>query len=192
MGTSNFSPAVKAGMMWGLPAISLLATWWQPAALTLSFFVSSVLSFFQAYLFRQKWFRKFFNMTPLPDAAPKAVKPIHGGKLKLTKNPVLSQSEFSSRFQSAAPPKVEEEPQSEWTKFINKRYKTSEKGMRDMFASVKGLMGMAQEKMDSNRSKAELKEIQRYEERRAREIRQEEWRKAKERKIIREMKRRGE
>ncbi|KUJ17505.1 uncharacterized protein LY89DRAFT_549218, partial [Mollisia scopiformis] len=65
-GVSNLSPQIFNAMMWGLPLVSLLFTFWLPAALQLSFFVSGLLSFCQATLLRQPWFRNYFNMTPLP------------------------------------------------------------------------------------------------------------------------------
>lgn len=73
MGVTTFSPAVFKLMMYGLPCLTLVATSFLPAAVQLSFFVSGLLAFFQATLFRQPWFRTYFNMTALP----KNPTPVH-------------------------------------------------------------------------------------------------------------------
>lgn len=59
--------------------MTVLFTWWLPAALQLSFFVSGLLSFGQASLFKMPGFRAYFNMSPLP-AAPVASSTTTGGK----------------------------------------------------------------------------------------------------------------
>ncbi|KAF8846941.1 hypothetical protein BDZ45DRAFT_755435 [Acephala macrosclerotiorum] len=100
------SPQIFDAIMWGLPLVSILFTFWLPAALQLFFFVSSLLSFGQATLFRQPWFRSYFNMTPLPQ--PKGSGPMpspYKGNFKVAAKPVLSQAELNSRFQGANPGK---------------------------------------------------------------------------------------
>ena len=81
-------------MMYGLPAITLILTSWLPAALQVSFFVSGLLSFFQASLFKAPWFRSSFNMTPLP-VAPVAPMPGQGasttykGTMNMRAKPII-------------------------------------------------------------------------------------------------------
>ncbi|KAK0103111.1 Mitochondrial inner membrane protein oxa1 [Cadophora gregata f. sp. sojae] len=105
MGSMNLSPEMTKALMWGFPALSLLCTWWLPASVQISFFVSGLLSMGQATLFRKDWFRNYFNMIPLPAKktpnAPGAPK--FRGDLKIAApfNPVLSQSQLNSRFQDA-------------------------------------------------------------------------------------------
>lgn len=60
------TPAVVKGLSYGLPAITVLFTWWLPAGLQLSFFVSGLLSFAQAQIFRSPAFRGWAGMYPLP------------------------------------------------------------------------------------------------------------------------------
>lgn len=64
------TPGMISAMMWGMPAISLAFTSFMPAAVQLSFFVSSSISFGQATLFRSPKFRSWANMTPLPNKNP--------------------------------------------------------------------------------------------------------------------------
>ncbi|KAH7330454.1 60Kd inner membrane protein-domain-containing protein [Rhexocercosporidium sp. MPI-PUGE-AT-0058] len=102
-GSMNLSPEMTRAMIWGLPAVSAIFTWWLPAAVQISFFVSGVLSLIQSTLFRTPWFRSYFKMTPLPARKdPNAPKPSpYRGDLKIAANPVLSQTELNSRFQGA-------------------------------------------------------------------------------------------
>lgn len=57
-------------MQWGMPALSMIFTSFMPAAVQLSFLVSSSISFGQATLFRTPQFRSWANMTPLPQPNP--------------------------------------------------------------------------------------------------------------------------
>lgn len=53
-------------MQWGMPLLSMIFTSFMPAAVQLSFLVSSSFSFGQATLFRNPKFRSWANMTPIP------------------------------------------------------------------------------------------------------------------------------
>ncbi|KAM3069079.1 hypothetical protein ACMFMG_004260 [Clarireedia jacksonii] len=64
-GISNLTPPVQKIFVWGMPAISLLFTSFMPAAVQLSFLVSSVSAALQGSIIRNPSFRKWANMTPL-------------------------------------------------------------------------------------------------------------------------------
>ncbi|KAG0646529.1 Oxidase assembly 1 [Hyphodiscus hymeniophilus] len=101
-GATTMSPEAMKLMMYGLPAMTLLFTWWLPAALQLSFFISGLLSFGQASLFKLPGFRSYWNMPPLPSGAA-AVTPDgrpptpYKGMMKV-RTP-LSTAELNSAFQ---------------------------------------------------------------------------------------------
>lgn len=199
MGTSTMSPAVYKILIWAFPALSLLCTWWQPAALTLSFFVTGVMSYAQAILFHQAWFRRYFNMTSLPtsptplDQAPPSP---YKGKLKVTANPVLSQAELSSRFQSAQAntrlqskvsqirdnrPPVE----GRVTKFVSSKFTGVSNTVGEITEAVSGVTNMAKEKLDQRKTKADQAQAKAYEAKRQRELRKEELERANERRMER-------
>lgn len=110
---STLTPAMMTAMMWGLPLLSFVFTIWFPAAVQLTFFVSGVLSFLQTMSMRQPWFRNFFGMVALPKTTPPTagtavISPYKGNVRRA--NPVLSQQELSSRFQSSRTPPAPETP----------------------------------------------------------------------------------
>jgi YidC/Oxa1 family membrane protein insertase len=190
MGTSNFSPAVFNAMKWGLPALSLLFTWWLPAAVQLSFFVSGLMSFGQAALFRQTWFREYFNMTPLTKNAipgkksePENVSP-YKGKLKVAANPVLSQAELSSRFQGAQKSALNEKlgqirenkpPGGALGKVINSAFKDVKGTVDEIKDAGSGVVSSAKELMGGRTEKADRKQAKRYEEKKQEELKRERW-----------------
>ncbi|PVH71114.1 hypothetical protein DL98DRAFT_577557 [Cadophora sp. DSE1049] len=165
-GAMNLSPEMTKAMIWGFPALSLLFTWWLPASVQISFFVSGVLSYIQSSLFRQPWFRSYFKMTPLParkDPNAPAPSPYRGDlKIAAPINPVLSQSELNSRFQGAGATQ-------------------GKKGVIGGIASeIRGTLGgvveKSREKMrdsnETNQAKREIRERKAYEEKRRAEIKQ--------------------
>lgn len=80
--------------------MSFIFTFWFPASVQIYFFVSGALSAIQSALFRQDWFRNFWNMTPLPARVdPNATPSQYRGDMKVAAP--LSQSELNSRFQGA-------------------------------------------------------------------------------------------
>ncbi|PQE16425.1 mitochondrial export translocase oxa1 protein [Rutstroemia sp. NJR-2017a BVV2] len=78
-GVSNIAPGVQKMLIWGMPAISLVFTSFMPAAVQLSFLVSSLMSASQSAVIRNTSFRRWANMTPLPTPP----KPDNQGKLRL-------------------------------------------------------------------------------------------------------------
>jgi YidC/Oxa1 family membrane protein insertase len=190
MGTSTMSPAVFNAMKWGFPALTLLFTWWLPAAVQLSFFVSGVMSYGQATLFRQTWFREYFRMTPLPKntvpgARVKAVNPApFNGKLKLAANPVLSQAELSSRFQGAQKNALSQKlgqirenqpPRGALDKVIGGAFKDIKGTVDEIKDASGGVLSSAKELMGGRAEKAEKKETKRYEEKRQEQLKKERW-----------------
>jgi len=190
MGTSNFSPAVFNAMKWGLPAASLLFTWWLPAAVQLSFFVSGLMSFGQATLFRQSWFREYFNMTPLPTNAipgkksdPVAASP-YKGKLKLAANPVLSQAELSSRFQGAQKSALNEKlgkirqnnpPGAGLGNVIDGAFKDVKGTVDEIKEAGSGVVSSAKELMGNRSDKYSAKQAKLYEEKKQEQLKKERW-----------------
>ncbi|TGO43287.1 hypothetical protein BHYA_0002g00920 [Botrytis hyacinthi] len=65
-GVSTLTPGMVTAMQWGMPLLSMIFTSFMPAAVQLSFLVSSSFSFGQATLFRNRKFRSWANMTPIP------------------------------------------------------------------------------------------------------------------------------
>ncbi len=162
----NMSPEVQKAMIWGLPAISLIFTSWLPASVQISFFVAGLCSFVQSTLFRQSWFRSFFNMTPLPARAPAGSNPAappspYKGTMKIAANPVLSSRELSGRFEAA-----------DEKKEVKKGVLGGVLG--EVTGTFKGLGSKAKEtynkQTDNGRAKQKAKEAKAYEEKRRKEI----------------------
>jgi YidC/Oxa1 family membrane protein insertase len=189
MGTSNFSPAVFNAMKWGLPAASLLFTFWLPAAVQLSFFVSGLLSFGQAALFRQSWFREYFNMTPLPKNAIPGKKAAeesspYKGKMKVIANPVLSQAELSNRFQGAQKSGLNQTlsqirenkpPGGALEKVINGAFKDIKGTVDEIKDAASGVMSKGKESLSSRVAKSDKKQAAIYEKKRQEQIKKERW-----------------
>ncbi|KAI4187737.1 MAG: hypothetical protein LQ346_005445 [Caloplaca aetnensis] len=69
-GVAAWPPALFKVFQWGMPIISALVMSFWPAAMQLSFAISSLLSLGQTYLFKQPWFRDMLRIHPLPPPAP--------------------------------------------------------------------------------------------------------------------------
>ncbi|CZR56575.1 uncharacterized protein PAC_06464 [Phialocephala subalpina] len=179
-GVSNMQPQVLKAMMWGLPLLSFLFTFWLPAALQWSFFVAGLCSFSQATALRQPWFRNYFNMSPLPKPKSPADQPPtpYQGKLKIAAKPVLSQAELNSRFQGAqatAPQSqtIEEikkmsPPKSPISKIVG-QITTPVTEIRD---AGKGMWQKAEDYMETKKEKNDVQAAKKYEEKRQAEERQ--------------------
>jgi YidC/Oxa1 family membrane protein insertase len=189
MGTSNFSPAVFNAMKWGLPAASLLFTFWLPAAVQLSFFVSGLMSFGQAALFRQSWFREYFKMTPLPKNSIPGKKAAeepspYQGKMKIAANPVLSQAELSKRFQGAQQSGLNQKlsqirekkpPGGALDKVISGAFKDVKGTVDEIKQAGSGVMSSASEMMSSRVKKSDRKQAAIYENKRQEQMKKERW-----------------
>jgi YidC/Oxa1 family membrane protein insertase len=172
---SNFSPQIFKAMMWGLPAISLLFTFWLPAALQLSFLISGICSFGQATLLRQTWFRDYFKMTPIPQNPSNTPKPVdpYKGNLKVAANPILSQAELNARFQGAQETKKSSSPTGVIGKIVGKVTATGPLG--EIKDAYKGVVEKATEQNNRSNAKADVKRQKRYEEKRQEELKKQRW-----------------
>ncbi len=188
-------------LTYGLPGLTVLFTWWLPAAVQISFFVSGLLSFAQASMFKSPVFRNYFGMTPLPSSTNPTTRPSpYKGTMKLAaaapapgtsasatpkSSPVLSTSELNSRFEassisneSASPPR---------SKLLSKLLNPINQA-RD---SARGVMKKANENMDGRREKNEIAEKRKYELKRQEELRKERWERENERRAERAAKKRA-
>jgi len=182
--------------MYGLPALTLLFTWWLPAALQLSFFVSGVLSYGQASLLRLPKFRQYFNMTPLPQAGPTAPTTPYKGNLKIAatspapispaspgarRSAALSTSELNSRFEATA-------GDGKPTSIFSGALKKISDPIKDVTASGRAMVGKATESMETRREKAEIKQREAFEAKRREEDKKARWARQEDKRLEREAK----
>ena len=157
------TPEMQKLMMYGFPALSLLFTWWLPAALQLSFFVSGLLSFLQASLFKVPGFRSYFNMHPL-DPVPKAsAKPPsnYKGEMKVRAAPLTS-AELDNAFQEGR--KVG---------MLEKAKRSVLDATKDIRTAGSTVMKRGNDRLVTRREKLEKESREKYEQRRREEIREE-------------------
>lgn len=161
-----------SGMMWGIPAISLLFTWWLPASVQLQFFVTGALSFAQVTVMRETWFRKFFGMVPLPKPGQQgpALSP-YTGTIKRSPSPVLTQEELNGRFQSTSssfprPPEASKNP-------LQKMLNMALKPLEPVKAAAKPVITSARNMQKDQNKKRDKKDAQKYEAKRVKEVQKE-------------------
>ncbi|TVY49361.1 Mitochondrial inner membrane protein [Lachnellula occidentalis] len=171
-GVSTMTPGMLAGMMWGIPAISLIFTWWLPASVQLSFFVTGLLSFGQVTMMRQPWFRKAFKMVPLPTTGPKGSAPSpYKGTIKRSESPVLTQQDLNARFQNASSsfPRPPEAPKSAFKKMIN----VALKPLEPVKAAMSPVIASGKTMQEDQNKKRGRKDAQKYEAKRNKEVKRE-------------------
>ncbi|EHL02100.1 putative Mitochondrial inner membrane protein OXA1L [Glarea lozoyensis 74030] len=153
-GNSTMDPSIQKAMMFGLPALSLAFTWWFPAAVQLSFAITSTISYGQVVAMANPTFRSFFNMTPVPPQTPTGPGSSSSSVSQSTTSTpsVLSQAELNSRFQGTSTPK--------------KLFNEAKEGFE-------GTLKLAKEKMSESTEDRERKRVEDYEARRQKEIAQE-------------------
>ena len=168
------TPSTLKAMMYLLPAMSFMFTFWLPSAVQLSFFVSGLLSYFQAALFRQPWFRDWANMSPLPNRGGPAAEPPspYKGILKVSANTALSQSELNSRFQGAAVKSVSS--QVERAKSPLQKLKAPSM-VKDMLGTKDEMFERANKYMDQRRAKGEVEDKKSFEKKRQEQLKKERW-----------------
>lgn len=66
----NVSKTIYKAMLWGLPTLSFIGTWWLPAALQISFFSTGIVAAIQTVAFRNPKTRHWLGMTPMPPPKP--------------------------------------------------------------------------------------------------------------------------
>ncbi|KAI4171674.1 MAG: hypothetical protein LQ343_004067 [Gyalolechia ehrenbergii] len=146
-GTNTLPPAMMAGMKWGMPVLSVTFMSFWPAAMQFVFAWTSILALFQSIAFRQPWFRRFLGIHPMPS-------PTGAGPQTGTKGMVI---ETTARVQ----PQMPDAPAQ---------------GLVDSARSkLRNFVEMNQESPSVGRSKGQMAEAQRYEEKRRREIKQEKY-----------------
>jgi YidC/Oxa1 family membrane protein insertase len=181
-------------MMYGFPALTLLFTWWLPAALQLSFFISGLLSFAQASLFRNNSFRRYFNMTPQP--SPDTPSSPYKGTMRIASSvpspapssgmprssPVLSTSELNSRFQASSSGSEARQSSVSKTQGLLKKLT---KPISEVADSGRAMVAKGNKSMDARREKSEMEERRRYEAKRQEELKKERWERENERRAER-------
>ena len=172
-------------MSYGLPAMTLLFTWWLPAAVQLSFWVSGVISFLQSLLFQSAAGRKVLGLDPLTTRVkgPEGPTSPYKGNMKIAATaqvqaarprPALTTLEINSRFQAAEPPQP---PVSGLRAKVNEKasalYEKMATPIGDVAASGRAMVEKANLSMDRRRAKGEMEERKRYEIKRAEELKKE-------------------
>lgn len=174
------SPEAMKLVSYGLPLMSLLFTWWLPAAVQLSFFVSGLLSFGQASLFKMPAFRSYFGMVPLnmvPVASPGGTTPggispggttsggttpsPYQGKMRI--RAPLSKAELDSAFQQGRKQSI-----------VQKAKSSVLESTKDVRGAASTMISKGRVYAQDNAEKAEKKRREEYEKRRRAEIRAEE------------------
>ena len=167
------TPSTLKAMMYLLPAMSFMFTFWLPATVQLSFFVSGVLSFFQATLFKQPWFRDWANMSPLPTPGGPPAKPSpYKGTLKISANTALSQNELNSRFQGAAVKSVSSEVEK--AKSPLQKLKAPD-FIKDALGTKDEMVERANAYMDKKRARSEAADRKAFEKKRQEQLKKERW-----------------
>ncbi|TVY80802.1 Mitochondrial inner membrane protein OXA1 [Lachnellula suecica] len=171
-GQSSLSPNMQKVVLWAFPAMGILFSWWMPAAVQITFFTQGLLSFIQVTCMRQTWFRRFFNMTPIPKRAegPDGSSPSpYKGNLRRAASPVLSQAELSSRFQSTSSsfPRPPGQPKSG---ILGSVLKPIEDAMKP---TIKAAQEALDKRQKTGTIKSNRKEAENYEKKRQKEIERE-------------------
>jgi YidC/Oxa1 family membrane protein insertase len=196
------SPEATKVLMVVFPALTLLITAFMPAALQVSFFVSGMLSLIQSTLFRMPAFRTYFNMYPLPTPAPATSPTPYPGTMNV--RAPLSQAELSATYQATRTPasgaselkagqealqSVNPSQQGMVRKFMSgavggavKDIKTTVQGAT---TSARELLGRGQKDLEQKQAKTERATARVYEEKRQREIAQQQYERRGERKAQR-------
>jgi YidC/Oxa1 family membrane protein insertase len=168
------TPSTLKAMMYLLPAMSFIFTFWLPATVQLSFFVSGVLSYLQATLFKQPWFRNWANMSPLPTPGGPAANPPspYKGTLKISANAALSQNELNSRFQGAAVKSAS--TQVEKAKSPLRKLKAPD-FIKDALGTKDEMIERANAYMDRKRATSEVADRKAFEKKRQEQLKKERW-----------------
>lgn len=149
--------AVKL-MSIGLPALTVVFTYWLPAGLQFSFFLSGIISAGQSQLFRNAAFRERFGMHPLPTTAtadPFAPK-VAASKFR---EDIMTVEQMKAKYEA---PQAQGVLEGLKGKVANIK-QSANKSMKDM----KEFTG--QSRTGGKRTKAEIRAAEAYEEKRAKE-----------------------
>jgi YidC/Oxa1 family membrane protein insertase len=162
MGTTNLSDSTMRKLAYIFPGLSLLFTWWLPAGLQWSFFISTILSQLQGRLLRWVPFRQFMGITPLPKRADPSNTIV--SRQSPYQPRIITVADKNATMTHGTPPS-----QSKPTLFSGLRKEISgavekAKSAKD---SIKALA--REESKNGKRTKAELQTANAYEEKRRRE-----------------------
>ncbi len=164
-------------MSYGLPAITLALTAFFPSALQLSFFVTGVLSYLQAVLFRWAPFRKYMNMTAIPTrradpfaSTPAAEPPPYQPRIVIA--PARAPPSATSTYE---PPRSASRPApatpiekatllSGLTREVSSSISAVQESARKTLKSAREMTG--QESKDGKRTKRQLQQANEYERKR--------------------------
>jgi len=154
------------GMSYFLPAITLIFTIFLPASIQVSFFITGVLSYVQAALFRWAPFRAYMNMTPTATYslnAPTSSSPYQSRIITTTSRPTPSASSVSyepPRSSGATKPTLLSGLKREVSSGITSMQDAARKTLK----SAKEITG--QESKDGKRTKRQLQQANEYEKKR--------------------------
>lgn len=140
-----FPSGLMTAMKWGLPILSTLFTAFWPAAMQLVFSITSIVALLQSLAFRQPGLRRLLGIHPLPS-------PTAGGPLNRTRDMVI---DTTARTKPKTPDG------------LGQRFVSSAKSrMRKFVEKNQGSPSVG-------RSKGQMAEAQRYEEKRRKELERE-------------------
>lgn len=158
-------PVLMKFMMYFLPILTVSFTWWLPAALQLSFFISGLLSFGQATLFQQPAFRRAVNMYPLPTAAApakdgKPSTPYKGSMM--TRTQPLTQAQIREAHQITTKPKP-----------TNPLLKEAMGTFKEMKNAADGVVGKMKDRTEASSERKAREAAEAYEKKRQAELKKE-------------------
>ena len=126
-GSNQLSPMQQKLFLYAIPGVTFLVSLWMPAALQLSFVMTSILGFLQALIFRRPAVRSFLGIAPIVNPAAKKPKTIET-KLKLA--PSYQAPTVRSTLRGGAEAPLESEAK---LGLVGK----AQHGLRDMVTSAK-------------------------------------------------------
>ena len=160
-GVSTMSPTTMKMFAIGMPLLTLVFTYWLPAGLQFSFFLSGLLSAGQATLFRNEAFRGKMGMAALPSAnrVDPFAKPIEVSRFR---EDILTAQQMKEKYEA---PKAEGVLGG-----LKNQYADIKQSASNSVKEMKEYTG--QERKDGKRTKQEIKKAEEYEAKRAKEERQ--------------------
>jgi YidC/Oxa1 family membrane protein insertase len=175
--TSQFTPLVKKGLLYGLPIFSTLLLSKAYAGLLIYFIAQGIASNISTYLFTIQGFRRFMGIAPLPP--PRVVEaPENQSKLQLSEN---FKGGFANAAQTAEAAKQEESSANAGVlaKTLNMGAKVVPKEVKQAWNSTVESATKKQAERSavvpgSRRTKKQMEEAVRYEQRRAKEEKEKE------------------
>lgn len=185
--TTTASPRAMNILQVAFPAITLALTAFQPAALQVSFLVSSLLSLVQSSLFRQPAFRTLFKMYPLPARNVTSTSTPISYKGNMNVRAPLTQEELNKTYQESRPSATTTTASKQSTigGFVTGTVQGAAKDIKTTFKDARQsageLMSKGKESMAERQAKNDRAAAAAYEEKRQEQIRQERYEREQER-----------